>query len=97
MRSISVRDPRWRSGQVWKELAGQREMAVTSNGKPIALLCSVTEDSLDDSVQAARTARAVAAAHSVQRRAREQGMDKMTLDDINAEIAAVRTTRRREL
>jgi antitoxin (DNA-binding transcriptional repressor) of toxin-antitoxin stability system len=96
MKLLSVRDLRTKPAEVWKSLASAREMVVTSNGHPIAVLSSVTEETLEETLSAIRRARAVAAVSEIQRRSVEQGADAIGRDEINAEIAAVRRERRRE-
>ena len=95
MKFLSVRDLRSKPADVWKGLAVAREMVVTSNGRPIAILSAVTEDSLEETLAAIRRARAVAAVSEIQRRSVEQGPDAMAEDEIEAEIAMVRRERRR--
>ena len=94
MRFVSVRDLRGRSAQVWKDLAEEREMVVTSNGKPVAILSLVSDDTLEQSLQAIRRARAVAAVETLQSRSARVGADRLSLADVNAEIAVVRRRRR---
>ena len=93
MKFLSVRDLRGKSAQVWKELPGVREMVITSNGRPVAILAAITESNLEESLSAFRQARAVEAVASIQRRSVEQGTDKISIDEINAEIKAVRKKR----
>lgn len=95
MKFLSVRDLRGKSAQIWKELSSEREMIVTSNGRPIAILASITEANLEESLSAFRQARAIEAVVSLQRRSLEQGTDKISADEINAEIRAVRKKRAR--
>ena len=94
MKFLSVRDLRGKSAEVWKELAGEGEMVITSNGRPIAVLAAVNESNLEESLSAFRQARAVEAVASLQRRSVEQGADKISMDEIDAEIKAVRRKRR---
>ena len=61
MRFISVTDFRTKSAEIWRQLAEERLMVVTSNGKPVAILSAVTEESLEYSLAAIRSARAVVA------------------------------------
>ena len=96
MRFLSVRDLRSKPAEVWKGLTTAREMVVTSNGRPIAILSAVTENTLEETLAAIRQARAVAAVSEMQRQSVEQGLDAMTPDEIDAEIAAVRRARRRQ-
>ena len=78
MKFITVRDLRGRSGQVWTKLAREREIILTSNGKPIAILSAVSEDTLEESLTAVRRARAVAAVEKMQRQSVQFGTDKIS-------------------
>jgi antitoxin (DNA-binding transcriptional repressor) of toxin-antitoxin stability system len=93
MKFLSVRDLRANSAQIWKELPGEREMIITSNGRPIAILASISESNLEESLAAFRRARAIEAVASLQRRSIEQGTDRITMSEIDAEIKAVRKKR----
>jgi len=95
MKFISVRDLRSKSAQVWKQLPQEREMIITSNGRPIAIIAAISDSDLEESLSAFRQARAVEAVASLQRRSVERGADKMTMDEIDAEIKAVRRKRAR--
>jgi antitoxin (DNA-binding transcriptional repressor) of toxin-antitoxin stability system len=94
MKFVSIRDLRGKSAEVWKRLSGEREMIITSNGRPIAILAAVNESNLEESLSAFRQARAVEAVASLQRRSVEQGTDNISMDEIDAEIRAVRRKRR---
>jgi antitoxin (DNA-binding transcriptional repressor) of toxin-antitoxin stability system len=93
MKFISVRDLRGKSAEVWKELPAEREVVVTSNGRPIAILSAVNESNLEESLSAIRQARAAEAVMSLQRRSVEKGTDSITMEEIDAEIKAVRKKR----
>jgi antitoxin (DNA-binding transcriptional repressor) of toxin-antitoxin stability system len=95
MKFLSVRDLRGKSAQIWKELSAEKEMIVTINGRPIAILASITEANLEESLSAFRQARAIQAVVSLQRRSLEQGTDKISENEIDAEIKAVRKKRTR--
>jgi len=94
MKFVSIRDLRGKSAEIWKMLSGEREMIITSNGRPIAILAAVNESNLEESLSAFRQARAVQAVASLQRRSVEQGTDNISMDEIDAEIRAVRRKRR---
>lgn len=94
MKFLSVRDLRGKSGEVWKGLAEERELVVTSNGRPIAILSAVTEETLEETLASIRRARAVAAVSEIQRQSVERGTDSITPEAIDAEISAVRQARR---
>jgi antitoxin (DNA-binding transcriptional repressor) of toxin-antitoxin stability system len=93
MKFLSVRDLRGKSAQIWKDLPEEREMVITSNGRPIAILATINESNLEESLTAFRQARAVEAVAALQRRSADQGTNKMTMDEIDAEIQAVRKKR----
>ena len=90
MRFISVREFRGKSGDVWKELVEEQELVITSNGKPIAIVSAVSEETLEDSLRAIRRARAMAAVEAVQRQSAKRGLEP---EDVEAEIAAARSGR----
>ena len=91
---VSVRELRTRSAAVWDALSEEKDLVVTSNGKPIAVLSATTASTLEASLAALRQARAQLAVAAMQERARKTGADRLTLEDINAEIQAVRRQRR---
>lgn len=95
MKFISVRDLRGKSADIWRELPEEREMVITSNGRPVAILAAVNESNLEESLAAFRQTRAIDAVASVQRRSVARGADALTSEDINTEIATVREARRR--
>jgi antitoxin (DNA-binding transcriptional repressor) of toxin-antitoxin stability system len=93
MKFLSVRDLRGKSAQIWKELPEEREMVITSNGRPIAILATISESNLEESLTAFRQARAVEAVATLQRRSADQGANRVTMDEIDAEIQSVRKKR----
>jgi antitoxin (DNA-binding transcriptional repressor) of toxin-antitoxin stability system len=96
MKFLSVRDLRGKSAEVWKELPEEREMIITSNGRPIAILAAISESNMEESLSAFRQARAVKAVANLQRRSAEQGTAALTMAEIDAEIKAVRKKRPHE-
>lgn len=95
MRFLSVRDLRGKSAEIWKRLPGEREMIITNNGRPIAILAAVNESNLEESLAAFRQARAVEAVATLQRRSVEQGTDKISMGEVEEQIKAVRRKRAR--
>ncbi|HVG08642.1 MAG TPA: type II toxin-antitoxin system Phd/YefM family antitoxin [Thermoanaerobaculia bacterium] len=96
MKFLSVRDLRSKSAEVWKGLTEEREMVVTSNGRPIAILSAVTEETLEETVAAIRRSRAVAAVSEIQRQSVQKGKETITAAEIDDEIASVRRARRQQ-
>lgn len=95
MKFVSVRDLRGKSADIWRELPGEREMVITSNGRPVAILAAVSESNLEESLAAFRRARAIDALASLQRRAAASEAGKLSAADIEAEITAVRAARKK--
>jgi len=91
MKFLSVRDLKTKSSQIWKELLDQKNMVITSNGKPIAILSSISENNLEQVLSAFRQARAMDAVTSVQYESVRRGTDKITMAEIDDEIKSVRS------
>ena len=93
MRFMSVRDLRSKSAKVWLDLPSERELIITSNGRPIAILAAINESNLEESLNAFRQARAVDGVASLQRRSVINETHAITNDEIDAEIKAARKSR----
>jgi antitoxin (DNA-binding transcriptional repressor) of toxin-antitoxin stability system len=90
MRFITVKDFRTSSSAIWEKLPIEREMIITNNGKPIALLTPLTDKTLEDTISAVRRASAINAVKKMQEISRGLGNDMLTNDDINAIITDTR-------
>ena len=93
MKFLSVRDLRSRSADIWETLPAEREMVITNNGRPVAILASVNESNLEESLAAFRQARAVDAVARLQCRSMAQARDNISMAEIDAEINDVRKRR----
>lgn len=89
---IAVRDLRVRPGEVWRRLRQERELILTSSGRPFALLVSAEED-VEETLAAVRQARAQIAVSKMRQSATARGLDTPTDDEIRAEIQASRRER----
>jgi antitoxin (DNA-binding transcriptional repressor) of toxin-antitoxin stability system len=94
MRFVSVRDMRTKGRQVWEDLAKEKELVITSNGKPIALMTGVSEANLEEAISDLRRARALRAIDQMQRAALDAGLDKMTAGEIQEKIRESRKARK---
>jgi len=94
MRFISVRDLSTKPREIWTKIKDE-EVVITSNGKPIALLSGVTEETLEKTVRSIRRSRALIALEEMQKKSIESGLDKLTDSQIESEIRAVRKSRKR--
>ncbi len=95
MRYVTVRDLRSRPGAVWRSLRAEGELAVTSNGRPVALLTAADETTLLDELTLRRRVRAEQAVATIRRRSADNGRAALTPVQIEREIAAARKTRKR--
>ena len=93
MRFITIRDLRSKMTDIQRELPKEKEMVLTSNGKPIAILTATSPDKIEESLTIIRRLRAMEAVNDMQRRSVKAGTDRMSLEEINKEISAVRKER----
>ena len=93
MQFVTVRELRSRSADLWKRLAVEPDMVVTSNGKPVAILSAVSPEGLEESLAALRRTRAVAAVDAMQRQSVAAGKHRTSQAVVQAEIHAYRKGR----
>ena len=93
MEFVSARDLRNRPGHIWKELKKNKEIVITSNGKPVALMIAVNEDNLEEELKARRQAKVQIFIAKMQKSAKEKGLDRMSLEGINGIITETRQNR----
>ena len=94
MKFVTVRDLRSRPTKVWKDLKTEKDLVLTSNGKPMAIITNVREDSLESTLAALRRDRAVQAVRGIQKDSQRQGKN-LSLKQINAVISDVRRRRKK--
>jgi antitoxin (DNA-binding transcriptional repressor) of toxin-antitoxin stability system len=94
MRFISVREMNTRPKEIWEKIK-EEELVITSNGKPIALLSAVNEETLEKTLRVIRRSRALMALEEMQKKSLASGLDKMKDVEIEAAIRAARKTRRK--
>ena len=94
MKFVSVREFRSNVSTIRHELETEREIVLTSNGKPFAMLTPVEPDTLENEASAICQARARLAIDRIREHAGKTGLDKMTMKEVDARIAKVRRERR---
>ena len=94
MKFVTIRDLRSKSRQIQNDLPKYKEMILTSNGKPIAIMTTISEESLEESLSAIRRARVVKAVTDLQLQSVKSGKYMMPARDIESEIRGVRKARR---
>ncbi len=93
MKFLTVRELREQTSRIWKDLPEQKEMVITRNGHPVAVLSSVTDQDLEDSLEAYRRVRAQMAVTALQKESIQSGTDDIGMKEIDAEIGKVRKKR----
>ncbi len=94
MKFVTIRDLRGSTAQFRKDLQEDREIVLTANGRPFAVVTPVEPDTVEEEVLAIRRARAQAALSRIRARAEADGRDAMGVDEVDALIARVRQERR---
>ena len=93
MKFVSVRELRDRTAQLWRDLDREKDLVVTNNGKPVAILTATDSDSFEKSLAEIRRCRATDALSALQRDAADRGLDRLSMDEVDDEIRASRTRR----
>lgn len=93
MKYLSTRDLRNTPGLV-RDQVREDDVVLTSNGKPVAILVGVDESTVDETLSAIRQARAMRALSKIRRDAAARGLDKLSMEEIDAEIRAARKAAR---
>ena len=94
MKFISIRDLRSNTARLRKDLQTDREIIITANGRPFAVMTGIEPERIEDEILAIRRARARAALSRIRAKAKADGLDRMTMDEIGAVIAQARRDRR---
>ena len=95
MKFMSIRDLRNESGLIQRSVE-EESVALTTNGKPFALVIGLgAEDDPAELERVIRRARAEWAISRIRKRAQRYGLDGMSMEEIDAEIAAARAERKR--
>jgi len=92
---IASREFSARPGQALAAVARAGRVLVTSAGKPKAIMIPTSEATFMEDMNLLDRLALARAIDGIRTEAARNGTDKLTLADINAEIAAVRTARRR--
>ncbi|MEI6083491.1 MAG: hypothetical protein WCS70_04240 [Verrucomicrobiota bacterium] len=95
MSTISVSDLKKQSAKQWGKSARKGDLVVMSQGQPVAVLLPVEASSVEATLSALRSVRALRAQSALQETSRANRVDRLTLAEIDAEITTVRQARRR--
>ena len=94
MKFVTIRDLRSKTAAIRKDLEQEREIVLTANGRPFAVMTPVAADTVEDEIRAIRRARAKAAVERIRAQAKARGLDKLTMKEIDTLIAEARRARR---
>jgi len=94
MKFITIRDLRSKTAAIRKDLEQEREIVLTANGRPFAVITPVRSDTVEDEIRAIRSARAKAAVERIRIQAEVRGLDKLTTKEIDTLIAETRRGQR---
>jgi len=94
MKLIAIKDLK-QPRQLKERLLAEKELLLTSDGRPVAVLVSVdASEDPETVIQSIRDARSRLALSRIREAASRGGAAKLSLDEINREIAAARKARR---
>lgn len=96
MKFVPVREFRLHPGSIWRKLKEERELILTSRGRPVGLLAPLDEGSFDRTLRMWRQARGMAALAQLQEEAKRKGLNRLKPSQIQEEIEQVRHGLRRE-
>lgn len=90
MRFISIRDLRLKPSEVWKLAQQEKDLIITANGRPIAILTGVNEETFEQELDVIQRARALKALDSLHRDSVRKGTHGISNEAIQSEIDKVR-------
>jgi antitoxin (DNA-binding transcriptional repressor) of toxin-antitoxin stability system len=94
MKFVTIRELRSKTATVRRDLDQEREIVLTANGRPFAVLARVEPESVEEELQAIRRARAKVAVDRIRAGAKAKGLDRLTAGEIDTIITEVRKQRR---
>ena len=95
MQFVPYRELRNEPSALRKKLVREGELIVTVDNKPFAVMINLGDENVEDILLMVSRLRAQMAARSIRSQARREGINKMTLKDINALIKKTRAERKR--
>ena len=94
MKMIPSRQLSAKPGGVWADLAKEGAIVVTRDGHPFSIILPTSDETLIDDVQELVLSRARRAVSEIRRQAQRSGAARMSMKEIDAEIAAARRERK---
>lgn len=95
MNFYTVRDLRTQPKQIWEKLSESHELIITNNGKPSALMIQIDDENMEDVIASLRQSTAMRAANKLRLSAVNDGLNRISEEEIESEISEVRKERQR--
>jgi PHD/YefM family antitoxin component YafN of YafNO toxin-antitoxin module len=95
MKFVSSRELRINPGAVWKLLRQERDLVITSNGKPLGVLTIAEEKDLEDVLATLRQGRARSAVSRMREASLARGLDKLSDEALEGIIRKARRSGRK--
>ncbi|MDM8536107.1 PIN domain-containing protein [Desulfobacterales bacterium HSG17] len=93
MRFISTKDLGFTLENIWEVTKQKQDIIITAEGRPIAILTGINEDTLAEELEALKRARAMNALDMIHKDSVIKGNCNIISEDIQAEIDLVRKER----
>ena len=77
-----------------ERLKSEGELVITSNGEPMALLLDIKPDQIEGTIKLMGQLRAQQAVSAMRQAARDQGLEQLDEDAIEAEVQAAHSARK---
>ncbi len=90
MKFVSVRELRLKPGEVWKAAKLEKDLVITANGRPIAILTGVDESTFEEELATIQRARALTALDRLHRESVQKDTHAMSEKEIQDEIDEAR-------
>jgi hypothetical protein len=94
MKFVPTRSLRINPGEVWRLLRQERDLVITSNGKPVGVLTLADEDSLEEVLATLRQGRAQTALAEIRRVAADRALDRLPQRRVQEIVEKARKPRR---
>ncbi len=93
MRFVPYRFLRNQAGKLRRRLADEGELVITSSGEPFAIMIDVDQETLEETLYLVSQLRAQKAVSALRAEAKERGVDRLSPEEVEAEVQAVRDER----
>ena len=94
MRFMSMRELQKSGGEIREALANDGRVVITTAGKPTALMIRIGESDFEETLTMLNQMKFAKAVRDIRQEAAQKGLDNLTMDEINAEVAQYRKEKR---